>query len=885
MSSSLAASRTVSSSIAAATPNYPAPALPRSLTTIMPVAQQSSSHARSTSAPASSSHPSAGRASTSSASLKELTSLGASVLSTNNSCSTDSNNNGNPGSAWRISLTVLPMLCFCLIILSVALLEAVYVRQQLLDDTSNALSAYLEDLNARLQSSSVELFYSVSEFALVLDNESRATLQTRITILQCVLGQASMLAAGIGGFLGGGRGAAFVVVDLMAPLNLTLVHDVAANILEVNSFPELATLSASCATIARDHAVVRMSMATSGAMNCVSGSSVRTMPSDMADYLAVRKGFVSVVLRHEDVEQGILAAISGAAPHVPASTAVAVWTPSGATRLLTGTWGAGAPVDMSAVTVVAGHVQNVGGSKCIAESWPSQSATPPSTSWGRVVHSTPKLFRSGQSILHADFELDSTRLVSTVCANTGDLLSDSSEFTRTVVFACVALLLLAMQNLALRSLFRPLEHIRMWLLAARTWSLRSNDTQLPSHWAYTWSEFRALKDACDRASEYIQTSREYLPPALRQSVSRPVPKNAVEVVGAAPDDGEGGVNVLHAPGTQQDADSTELSSSLGGTLRRMGAVPTMRRRPVAVVALSVVDSLSATSSLSLAQSIEAVFSVVLRVANTHKGVPIYHFGDFVLLSYNDVVKCQAKAFHACSTVRDIDNELRAAAPGVKVRTGTSVGLARCGEMGCGGMRCHSLIGGVVNEAVLMLRLNASLGTYHLANAVMHPDIVVDFLCRVRDAVYFRRSVGEKNARGRLLVMELTGRKTESTWLFSTNRNEERITSEYNNAVMTLFNKNQATPLHKFIATYRRPQPATTTTTAAASGPGALGAGPAFMLGFGVAPPPGIRGSPSSSALPSASTAPTREVLAMVRDAERLLTLSQCPPTYASTFHN
>ena len=151
----------------------------------------------------------------------------------------------------------------------------------------------------------------------------------------------------------------------------------------------------------------------------------------------------------------------------------------------------------------------------------------------------------------------------------------------------------------------------------------------------------------------------------------------------------------------------------------------------------------------------------MRPSGATVGVTILFFGDFYVAASNALVRCPAKVHHACAAALDI------AATARGFTSGASVGDAQCGDLGPVGTRAFGVVGPVVNEAMLLQRMNVTYGTRHLISGAMFREAKLDFVVRARDVIRFTRAVRDGNEEGAVAILALMGRAAEAgdEWMY------------------------------------------------------------------------------------------------------------------------
>eukprot|EP00760_Papus_ankaliazontas_P039430 PhM_4_TR9566/c0_g1_i3/m.38109 len=175
-------------------------------------------------------------------------------------------------------------------------------------------------------------------------------------------------------------------------------------------------------------------------------------------------------------------------------------------------------------------------------------------------------------------------------------------------------------------------------------------------------------------------------------------------------------------------------------------------------------------------------TIAAEEVESRKGVPMFVFGDFLVVTYNAVKRCAAKEHSACAAALSTKRESNAA-----FTVGIATGTAMCGDLtATPDMRSFAVLGTAVNEAFLLQRLNARYGTNVLFSGGMYIEASLEFGVRVRDVVPFSRCT---STGGRLVVVELVRAlerdpSKDEEWMYSVGASSDPVT-QFNDAVVAM----------------------------------------------------------------------------------------------------
>eukprot|EP00760_Papus_ankaliazontas_P027987 PhM_4_TR3472/c1_g1_i1/m.77862 len=154
---------------------------------------------------------------------------------------------------------------------------------------------------------------------------------------------------------------------------------------------------------------------------------------------------------------------------------------------------------------------------------------------------------------------------------------------------------------------------------------------------------------------------------------------------------------------------------------------------VTVMSMNLLGTHASCRHAGFAEHYYSHMSVAVDTAMRLKGIPMYVFGDRLMITWNAVSRCTTKEKNACTAalcvIRDTDHAFS---------IGIATGMTMCGDMRAGrDMRSFVVLGAVVSDAVGLQNLARPSGRYNtnvLVSGYMYTECNLDFCLRVRDAV-------------------------------------------------------------------------------------------------------------------------------------------------------
>jgi class 3 adenylate cyclase len=175
----------------------------------------------------------------------------------------------------------------------------------------------------------------------------------------------------------------------------------------------------------------------------------------------------------------------------------------------------------------------------------------------------------------------------------------------------------------------------------------------------------------------------------------------------------------------------------------------------------------------------------LEVVTAQKGTPDVFLGDRFLATWNSVKPIGTHRSNACGAAIKI--LALQESTGLAFTFGVSSSEARCGNMGCDGMKKYTFMGNCASLCHMLERLNKTYETHILMDGAVEEEAKNNFVCRKMDMITVPRLQERPIA-----VHEVVSGKTvsEDEWMYQLQQGEAGNPFHPFEVAVNLFHKGQ-----------------------------------------------------------------------------------------------
>ena len=199
----------------------------------------------------------------------------------------------------------------------------------------------------------------------------------------------------------------------------------------------------------------------------------------------------------------------------------------------------------------------------------------------------------------------------------------------------------------------------------------------------------------------------------------------------------------------------------------------VRSRKLSIAITNAISFCTETGSL---QHHKEYIAQSLKQCTQHGGIPDSFNGDRFIMMFNGPKTCTDHAIQAAVTCKLISIN----AP-YTISASVSSGTAKCGNMGCDGLKKYSVIGSVYAVAMTLERINRVLGTKLLCCPTAERDVNRSFYTRLEDQLWYPKYKGDKAMCIYSIVSEK--RVPDAEWMYQLQATEESNPAKIHNEIM------------------------------------------------------------------------------------------------------
>ena len=169
----------------------------------------------------------------------------------------------------------------------------------------------------------------------------------------------------------------------------------------------------------------------------------------------------------------------------------------------------------------------------------------------------------------------------------------------------------------------------------------------------------------------------------------------------------------------------------------------------------------------------------LKQCTQHGGIPDSFNGDRFIMMFNGPKTCTGHPVQAAGTCLSIIGSAH-----YKISASVSSGTAKCGNMGCDGLKKYSVIGSVYAVAMTLERINRVLGTKLLCCPTAERDVNRSFYTRLEDQLWYPKYKGDKA----MCIYSIVSEKhvAHEEWMYQLQTSEESNPTKAHNEIMQFY---------------------------------------------------------------------------------------------------
>eukprot|EP01060_Flectonema_neradi_P032341 TRINITY_DN5120_c1_g1_i1.p1 TRINITY_DN5120_c1_g1~~TRINITY_DN5120_c1_g1_i1.p1 ORF type:complete len:817 (+),score=155.73 TRINITY_DN5120_c1_g1_i1:77-2527(+) len=346
-------------------------------------------------------------------------------------------------------------------------------------------------------------------------------------------------------------------------------------------------------------------------------------------------------------------------------------------------------------------------------------------------------------------------------AASSEAVSDDLKGSRIiliVVIGVVAVLLLAAGFAAITTVTKPILLLKSEMASIAVMRIEDVDE---ARGLSRLSEVAQMQQSFLKMIENLREYRNYMP----QSV----------LVSSTDDDVDNDLLTDQLTTTIGSTDSDSRSRTL--TYSAIGSPKDMavRQRKVTI---AITNAVHFCTDAGLQHHREYI-SLALKQCTQNGGVPDFFSGDRFIMMFNGPKTCTGHAVQAANSCMGII----AHAPYV-ISAAVSSGQAKCGNMGCEGLKKFSVIGSVYAVTMTLERINRVLETKLLCCPSSQRDINRTFYTRLEDQLWYPKFKGDRL----MAIFSVIAEKqlSQEEWMYQLQGCEDSNPAKIHNEVMSFY---------------------------------------------------------------------------------------------------
>eukprot|EP00759_Apiculatamorpha_spiralis_P002187 PhF_6_TR10814/c1_g1_i1/m.17424/K01768/E4.6.1.1; adenylate cyclase len=214
----------------------------------------------------------------------------------------------------------------------------------------------------------------------------------------------------------------------------------------------------------------------------------------------------------------------------------------------------------------------------------------------------------------------------------------------------------------------------------------------------------------------------------------------------------------------------------------------IKQRKITVLVVNLTKWHKTVDNLGSSEAAAAHSSYIQKLValvSESKGTPDVFLGDRFIATWNSIRPIGTHRSNACSVAVQIKNSIVDISSHLQCTAGVSSSDARCGNMGCDGMKKFTFLGGCASLAHILERLNKKYLTSILIDGAVEEEAKNNFTVRMMDHILLRR-LQEKVIR----IYEVCGTKkvSEDEWMYQLEEGESKDPSASFNAAVAAYVK-------------------------------------------------------------------------------------------------
>eukprot|EP01060_Flectonema_neradi_P032007 TRINITY_DN500_c0_g3_i1.p1 TRINITY_DN500_c0_g3~~TRINITY_DN500_c0_g3_i1.p1 ORF type:complete len:816 (+),score=145.16 TRINITY_DN500_c0_g3_i1:127-2574(+) len=227
--------------------------------------------------------------------------------------------------------------------------------------------------------------------------------------------------------------------------------------------------------------------------------------------------------------------------------------------------------------------------------------------------------------------------------------------------------------------------------------------------------------------------------------------------------------------TMSESSATSNSSNPAGDVANIKISYILKQRRVTIAVTNVIN-FSESNMTDHREYITKAF----ECCTSNGGIADGFSGDRFTMMFNGPRHCGTHSIQAVITCRSI-----IATSPYKVSAAVSTGSAKCGNMGCEGLKKFSVIGSLFSVAHALERVNRILDTKLVCCPIAERDISAEFYTRIEDQLWYPKFKKQTNL---LIIFSILYEKKVAAeeWMYQLESCEAAHPTKVHNEIMELY---------------------------------------------------------------------------------------------------